>query len=205
MELWIDSPIESARTPDGEGDEHQVWFIEEFRKLHYPDRVEIWSALNRVVKLTHPDFFGLRVVYRQDEDQKCLPCEYFERWVLHNEIFGDDVEILGVVDSPHGLRVAISQQAILGSPASLEMIQGFFLDNGWHRFDANQNIAWFDPNRSLVVSDTHQGNLILTNDGVLVPIDFRIQPLEGAMLEAVKAMVGQRQKAPPRSELDGAE
>jgi thiamine kinase-like enzyme len=69
------------------------------------------------------------------------------------------------------------------------MIQDFFLNNGWHRFDANQNIAWFDWKRSLVVSDTHQGNLILTNDGVLVPIDFRVQPLEGAMLDAVKAMV----------------
>ena len=197
MELWIMSPIEASGTPDGEGDEHKVWFIDELFKLTHADRIEIWSIVNRVVKLTHPDFFGLRVVYRQDEDQRCLPYEYFERWVLHNEIFGDDVEMLGVVDSSQGLRVAISQQAILGRPASLEQIQAFFLGNGWHRFDANQNIAWFDQKRSLVVSDTHQGNLILTNDGVLVPIDFRIQPLEGAMLDAVKAMVCQIDRAFP--------
>ncbi len=56
---------------------------------------EVWHVGDKVIKLTYPDFFGLKVVYRGDEDHRCSPCEYFERWVLHNELFGDDVEILG--------------------------------------------------------------------------------------------------------------
>lgn len=66
----------------------------------------------------------------------------------------------------------------------------FLLGNGWRRFQANGNTAWLDETRSLVVSDTHQGNLIQTGDGVLVPIDFRIQTVSGAMLDAVRSFVG---------------
>ena len=40
------------------------------------------------------------------------------------------------------------------------------------------------------VSDTHQGNLVQTGDGMLVPIDFTIQIVSGAMLDAVRSIVG---------------
>ncbi|MES2996151.1 MAG: hypothetical protein V4733_05005 [Verrucomicrobiota bacterium] len=161
------------RIPAEHGDEHEVWFEKE-----------------SVIKLTYPDFFGLRVVYREDEDKKCLPCEYFERWVLHNEIFGDNVAIPCAFETAKGLRVALVQKAIKGVPAELEEIRKFFLDNGWSSFQADGNTAWFDKERELVVSDTHRGNLIKTEDGTMVPIDFRIQAVSGAMLDAVKRMIG---------------
>ena len=170
--FWVDPPVDLSKEPDARGDEHEVWFVGE-----------------RVFKLAHPDFFGLRVVYRSDEDQRCLPCEYFERWVLHNEIFGDAVDLPGAVNSLEGVRIVLSQQAIEGMPAAVEKIEEFFLGNGWRRFQANGNTAWFDEGRSLVVSDTHQGNLIQTEDAILVPIDFRIQPVSGAILDAIRSMV----------------
>ncbi len=166
----VDPPVDLSKEPDARGDEHEVWFVGK-----------------RVIKLAHPDFFGLRVVHRSDEDQRCLPCEYFERWVLHNEIFGDDVDLPGAVDSLEGARMVLTQQAIKGTPADVGKIEEFFLGNGWCRFQANGNTAWLDETRSLVVSDTHQGNLIQTGDGILVPIDFRIQPVSGAMLDAVRS------------------
>lgn len=169
----LDPPVDLSKEPDARGDEHEVWFVGK-----------------RVIKLAHPDFFGLRVVHRSDEDQRCLPCEYFERWVLHNEIFGDDVDLPGAVDSLEGARMVLTQQAIKGTPADVGKIEDFFLGNGWRRFQANGNTAWLDETRSLVVSDTHQGNLIQTGDGVLVPIDFRIQTVSGAMLDAVRSIVG---------------
>jgi hypothetical protein len=170
--FWMDYPEGVFLEPDAEGDEHQVWFAD-----------------GAVIKLTHPNFFGLKVVYRQDEGPKCLPCEYFERWTLHNEIFGDDVAIVGAFDTPDGIRAVLVQRAIEGEPTAVEKIEGFFKDNGWEPFSTNEGKAWYDAPRSLVVSDTHQGNLIEMPDGVLAPIDFRIQKISGATLSAVSQMV----------------
>jgi hypothetical protein len=37
----------------------------------------------------------------------------------------------------------------------------------------------------IVISDTHRGNLILMDYGLLAPIDLRVQPLSGSLLETV--------------------
>lgn len=169
--FWTELPDGCQRDCDTYGDEHEVWFENE-----------------HVLKLTFPDFFGLKVIYRSDGDQRCLPYEYFERWQLHNEIFGDDVEILGAVRTPKGPRIVMRQKAIVGSPASLDQIRSFFSGNGWVRFQVNGETAWYDAGNVLVVSDTHPGNLILMPDGVLAPIDFRIQSVQGALLDAVERL-----------------
>ena len=185
--FWIDAPIDLSSKPDAYGDEHEVWFCGDY-----------------VVKLTYPDFFGLRVVYRSDESRKCNPCEYFERWVLHNEVFGDDVTILGAFDTLDGIRTVLLQPAVEGSPASDSEIQAFFSGNGWLPFRFGDDCAWFDAGRSLVVSDTHQGNLIETPDHVMIPIDFRIQPVSGAILEAVRGMSRKEiQDDPPNASHSG--
>jgi len=170
--MWLDTPVDLLAEPDAHGDEHEVWFAGE-----------------HVIKLTYPDFFGLRVLYRPDEDKRCLPCEYFERWVLHNELFGDDVSIPGAFGTTEGMRTVLIQKAIKGHPATNAEIQAFFTGNRWRPFKTDDGGAWFDEGNQLVVSDTHQGNLIETGDKELVPIDFRIQPVSGAILDAVRRMV----------------
>jgi len=42
-----------------------------------------------------------------------------------------------------------------------------------------------DPERQIVISDTHRGNIILMDDGLLAPIDLRVQPLSGSLLDPV--------------------
>jgi hypothetical protein len=170
--IWSSGPAGPLTQPDAFGDEHEVWFLDE-----------------EVVKVTYPDFFGIRVINRHDEDNRCLPCEYFERWVLHNELFGDDVSIVGAFETLEGIRTILLQKAIKGSPTSEPRIKQFFVGNGWTEFRSGDECAWFDESRNLVVSDTHPGNLIETPDGALVPIDFRIQPVAGAILDAVRQMI----------------
>src|SRR5690606_29256661 len=109
---WIDPPVDFSKGPDAFGDEHEVWL-----------------AGGSVIKVAYPDFFGLRVVFREDESSKCLPSEYFERWVLHNELFGDDIEVIGVIDTTGGVRTVLKQQAIRGGPATEGEIEGFFIGN----------------------------------------------------------------------------
>lgn len=163
-------PDELNRPPDEEGNEHQVWFQE---------------GAQSYLKATWPNFFGLLVVHRPHEEHKASPIGYLERWYLHNEVFGDQVVFVGALQTEAGLRLLIRQPAIAGKPATDEQIQQFFTDSGWKRFIIEGNTAFFDPERNIVISDTHRGNIILMEDGLLAPIDLRVQRLSGALLDSV--------------------
>lgn len=164
------APLELSRAPDDEGNEHQVWFQQESQSY---------------LKATWPGFFGLLVIHRPHEEHKASPIAYLERWDLHNEIFGDQVIFLGALETEAGLRLVIRQPAIAGEPATDEEIRSFFTDSGWLPFVIEGNLAFFDPERKIVISDTHRGNIILMEDGLLAPIDLRVQPISGSLLDTV--------------------
>ena len=118
-------------------------------------------------------------------EHKSSPIAYLERWQLHNELFGDQVTFLGALQTEFGLRLMIRQPAIAGTPATDEQIQQFFIDAGWKRFEIEGNTAFFDVDRRIVISDAHRGNIILMQDGLLAPIDLRVQPLSDSLLATV--------------------
>ena len=89
-------PTALNRPPDDEGNEHQIWFLEES---------------NCVLNATWPDFFGLLVIHRPYEEAKASPIDYLERWWLHNELFGDDVRFIGALEVDGKLRLLIRQPA----------------------------------------------------------------------------------------------
>jgi hypothetical protein len=101
------------------------------------------------------------------------------------ELFGDDVRFLGALATDSGLRLLIHQPAISGTPATDDEIERFFTTSGWLRFIIEGNIAYFDPDRRVVISDTHRGNIILMDDGLLAPIDLRVQSVSGSLLDTV--------------------
>lgn len=175
--LFLDQrPEELSRSPDDEGNEHQVWFR--------PQKASF-------LKITWPNFFGMLVLHRLDEEERASPISYLERWHLHNDLFGDSVRFLGAIEEGGEMRLVIEQPAIRGEPATLEQIHAFFAGNGWRRFTVNGDIAYFDPERRVAISDTHRGNIILMDDGLLAPIDLRVQPLAGALLDyAIEACCG---------------
>jgi hypothetical protein len=145
-------PPELTTPPSDEENEHQVWFVE---------------TRGTFLKATWPGFFGLKVVHRPDEDSRASPIDYLERWLLHNEFFGDKVRFLGAIATENGLRFLIEQPAISGIPATENQIHGFFTGNGWLPFIADGETAFFDPVHQLAISDTHRGNIILMDDGLL--------------------------------------
>ena len=170
------APCELRRPPDDEGNEHQVWFD---------------ASAGKFLKATWPGFFGLKVVYRADEEQRCSPIDYLERWRLHNEHFGDEVEFLGAWCEAEGWRLLIRQPAIAGQPVDAEQIAAFFTLNGWRPFSVDGNLAFYDAPNRLVISDTHPGNLVRMEDGLLAPIDLRVQVLNEALIDAVEALCGE--------------
>lgn len=165
-----ESPPELNSAPWDEGNEHQVWFQ---------------PASATYLKATWPDHFGMQVVHRSNEEPAASPIDYLERWMWHNRLFGDTVEFIGALDTAQGLRLIIRQPAIEGEPATEEEIDTFFSSTGWRRFVIDDNIAYFDAEQKIVISDTHRGNIIATEDGLLLPIDLRVQPVDGALLDTV--------------------
>lgn len=166
----LEAPPELETAPWDEGNEHQVWF-----------QAESCTYL----KATWPNHFGMLVIHRLDEEPAASPIDYLERWMWHNQLFGDTAEFVGALETEQGLRLIIRQPAIEGVPATEEEIDTFFTSTGWLRFTIGANIAYFDPAQQIVISDTHRGNIIATEDGLLLPIDLRVQFIEGARLDTV--------------------
>lgn len=163
------------READDAGQEHRVWFD---------------ASDGYYYKLTHPGFFGLNVIYRDEGDRHAHPLQYLERWSLHNEMFGDAVEWLGCFKQEEDqFSILIRQPAIQGTPASDEEINSFFCEVGWEPFQVDGEGAFYVPKLGVVISDTHRGNLIKTSGGLLVPIDLRLQRMEGALRDAVVHML----------------
>ena len=128
------------------------------------------------------------VIHRNNEEAKASPVAYLERWLLHNELFGDGVQFLGILNSNEAMRLLISQPAIHGTPATTEQIDTFFRSHGWQPFKVDNHQAYFDSERNVVISDTHRGNIILMDDGLLAPIDLRVQLLSSSLADTVKKL-----------------
>ncbi|MEM9280258.1 MAG: hypothetical protein AAGA96_00390 [Verrucomicrobiota bacterium] len=176
-DFWFSqAPEEVEDAPDDEGNEHQVWFL---------------SQSNSYLKVTWPDFFGKLVVFSSADTPNASPIGYLERWHLHNELFGDSAEFLGAWESSQGLRLVIRQPAIAGAPATEAQIRQFFEETGWQPFQIGLDLAFFDPERAIAISDTHPGNLVLMEDGMLAPIDLRVQPLTPSLVDAVEKLSDQ--------------
>ena len=88
------------------------------------------------------------------------------------------------------MRPAAHWSAIQRVPATLDQIHDFLTRSGWRRSALAGDTAYFDAQRNVVISDTHRGNIILMEDGLLAPIDLRVQPLRGALLDAVIKLCG---------------
>ena len=152
------------RFPDGSGDEHEAWFDE---------------ASNRWLKATYPNQFGLA----WGRDGSATAREYLARLVLTNKYFADDIRLVALVESSEHLRVLTSQPHIAGEAAPYEEIKQWFAEYGFVCLQAAGRIAWYRPQENLLVADAHEGNVIKTSTGILVPIDLNVMQPAGSLLE----------------------
>jgi len=169
--LWNPRCRLIEKPPDDFGQEHSVWFNPS-DACYY--------------KLTHSGFYGLNVVYRDECDRYATPFQYLERWLLHNQMFGDSVEWLGCFrEKEESISLLIRQPAVEGVPASDVEIHDFFKEVGWVPFRIGGEHAFYAQENGIVISDTHRGNLVKTHGGLLVPIDLRLQRIRGSLQQAV--------------------
>jgi len=150
----------------------------------------------RLVKVTYPGEYGLRMRLvlpagtMPDRLSDAIglgpatPLQYLDRLALHNDLFGDDVEFLGLVRQRGRLSMVISQIFLRGEKPEIPQIESFMADNGFRK--AGGENVYFRTEDRLAVFDAHARNFVLT-EGVPVPFDVIPQYVSGRM-EALLAL-----------------
>jgi hypothetical protein len=106
--------------------------------------------------------------------------EYFSRLRRQNTLLQDDFRLEGVWWHTSGWRVVTSQPDVPGGRASEEEIQSGMAGLGavplrWSSIGYEHSTGWRIGR--MCVWDVHPGNVVLTESGLLVPVDVIITPL----------------------------
>ena len=147
-------------------------------------------ASGRWVKLTWPGKAGMELHARVEQSgvratlhtEDALPAAYLRRVRLANRFLGDDICLHGVVATPTGPRIVISQRHVRGEPATPGEIARHFATHGFHQISEK---TFYHPGENLLVSDAHSANVFRTPEGVTVPFDVGLQQPDGALRAAV--------------------
>jgi hypothetical protein len=160
-------------------------------------RVRYEETTGRWRKTTHPGTFGAQLVVEPAIDKQtqefverpmmghATPLEYLERLILANDVFGDDIRLEKIVETPDGLSIETSQPDIDGGLPSREEI-GLFMTA--LAFEPSRGIpsAWLRRADSVLAFDAHEANFIKTNQGDVLPIDVVLQRAGEELLAALR-------------------
>lgn len=150
----------------GAGAEHETYFD---------------AAGHVAVKLTHDGRFGHCL---SRAGGAATPYEYRQRLAWHNELFGDDLELNGLLLNSAGLRLVTTQSWIDSHPGKLSPTQteidAFLAEFGYLRSPAYPDgYIYYNPESGLVIGYAQPANLLFDGAGVIRPIDLVIaQPDE---------------------------
>ncbi len=149
------------------------------------------AATSRWIKLTMPGKGGKELHARQEGlgiaptliTEDALPSDYLRRLRLANDKLGDGFHLHGVIDTPRGPRMVVSQPHVRGDPATPAQVARHFTTAGFQKINAK---TFYHVGENLLVSDAHIANVLKTPEGVVVPFDVGAQQPRGALLLAVK-------------------
>lgn len=119
------------------------------------------EGTGRVVKATIPPNFGAQGA----------AMAYLINLANSNAMFGDEIVFHGVLEESEGLAFVISQPYIHGVRPDRQDIATWFISQGYTEVGHNR---WYHDAAGHDIADTHEGNLIKTQAGDLVPIDVQV-------------------------------
>jgi hypothetical protein len=107
-----------------------------------------------------------------------LPLDYLQRLLWHNEVLGDDIQLIGLwQEHPHQWRIVTSQPGLKGRRATLEELSAAFCAAGftllpWRGigYEGSLSLRWDDFD----LWDVHPANVLLSPEGIPLPIDVLI-------------------------------
>ena len=107
-----------------------------------------------------------------------LPLAYLERMIRQNELFGDDVRLIGLWNPQgHDWRIITTQPHVEGRQATLEELEQSFIGEGfeilpWRGLGYAESLSvrkdGFD------MWDIHPANVLLSDSGLPIPFDVMI-------------------------------
>lgn len=136
-------------------------------------------------KYTKPNLAGYTVSWTDGTPwlHNALPLDYLERMIRQNDLFGDDVQLVGVWNSKaHDWSIVTTQPHVEGSKAMLDELERAFVETGfellpWRGLGYAESLSvrkdGFD------VWDIHPANVLLSDSGLPIPFDVMITPVPG--------------------------
>lgn len=138
-------------------------------------------ATGRWIKFTKPSASGYTVSWGDEGEpylHNALPLDYLQRLLWHNEVFGDDVHLVGLWQPlPHQWRIVTTQPGLQGTRASLDDLAAAFVASGFtllpwrgigYAGSLSLRFEGFD------IWDVHPANVLLSPDGIPLPFDVII-------------------------------
>lgn len=120
-----------------------------------------------------------------------LPLEYLDRLQLANELFGDDIQLLGIIEGPAGMQVVTSQPTVCGEPPLQEEIAAYFEAAGFAMLPPvvvrnSGALSFLRESDGVAAFDCHAGNFFVS-EGQLLPIDVIVVRANERLLNALAA------------------
>jgi hypothetical protein len=148
--------------------------------------VEIDERSGMVFKTTHPGKFGysadVELIHPRGWKAKpritaglvdASPDEYLFRLAMQNELFGDDIRVMGVARFPQGVSVLTTQPFYEGERTEQADIDAWFESPGWSKLPDKPG-AFYDVVKDLLIMDALPRNVLTLPDGNLMPFDVVI-------------------------------
>ena len=119
------------------------------------------------------------------------PLEYLDRLMLANDLFGDDIQLLGVLDAGTGMQVVTSQPTIHGEPPQPDEIAEFMVALGFAMLPPvvvrnSGALSFLRESDGIAAFDCHVGNFFLSA-GQILPIDVILVRADERLLNALAA------------------
>lgn len=161
--------------PDARGTEHQVWYRGAEVEKH--QHANGWMPIIK----------GGKICIAPG-----LPSEYLRRLELQNDLFGDDIKVLGLTPAN---RFAISQPRLKGEDPSENEIKQVLEAAGWQRVPMKlqdlpttlMGSAWWHREEQVIMLDARKPNFKKTSEGAVLPIDLVLADLSAEMRELLEA------------------
>ena len=138
----------------------------------------------RWVKYTKPGLAGFIVDWEEKGKpylRNALPSEYLERLQRQNELFHDGIELAGMWREGYGgWRIRTTQPDVPGRRATMQEIsEGMqalgLVQMGWRGVGYEDSTSWWIGRFG--VWDVHPANVIMGENGMVVPVDVIITEL----------------------------
>jgi hypothetical protein len=148
--------------------------------------VEIHEETGLVFKSTRPGKFGFGVdvelVHPRGWKSRpritaglvdATPEEYLFRLIQQNELFGDEVRVMGAVRYPQGVSILTSQPFYPGNRTEQAVIDSWFESRGWIKIQDKAG-AYYAAGRDLLIMDALPRNVLTLENGEIMPFDVVI-------------------------------